>query len=364
MLARTIQTTPQSSIQRYWISSSSSACRAIDSAGVATTVSCNQQLPFLCTQSAPFSNSTYADNSVDWQIEVQSDNQAITGYRDRATFRFLGVRYAEQPERFTYSQVFDNPGSQSAIVFGSECTQVYNLGGTEDCLFLNIFTTYLPKANTTPRASQLKPVMFYIHGGGFVVGAGSASEYDGGNLASRGDVVVVTINYRLGAFGYLALDDGLTNGNFGLSDQITALDWVIANIASFGGDPTQITIFGQSAGALSVTAFLRSPKAIGKFAAAMPMSNLAGLGIAANYENFPSIATMATLMEPLLAATGCTNATSQVECLRAAEASKIGVYGSNAMYVSSYNGTFADCTDYQLDTWSSMARTSTLAALS
>lgn len=239
------------------------------------------------------------------------------------------MRYAEQPKRFSYSQVFNEPGNQSATSYGSECIQPGNTG-SEDCLFLNIFTTYLPD-NVV--ASQLKPVMFYIHGGGFLSGSGSLSEYDGGNLASRGDVVVVTINYRLGAFGFLVLDDGSTNGNFGLADQIVALDWVIANIASFGGDPERITIFGQSAGAISVTALLGSPKAVGKFAAAMPMSNLGGFGSAANYDDYPSIDAGAILMGgPTLAATGCINATSQLGCLRAYPASELALYGTSAVY--------------------------------
>jgi hypothetical protein len=224
ILSQRVQTGSQNSTQLYWVSSANGFCRAINAAGMVVTVSCYEELPALCTQSAPFSNSIYADNSVNWQTKVQVGNQTITGYRDRAGFRFLGVRYAEQPERFTYSQVFNKPGSQSAISYGSTCIQAFNLGGTEDCLFLNIFTTYLPQINVQPVASQLKPVMFYIHGGGLMLGSGSQSELDGGNLASRGDVVVITINYRLGAFGFLALNDGSTNGNFGLSDQITALD--------------------------------------------------------------------------------------------------------------------------------------------
>ncbi|KAK5997691.1 Venom carboxylesterase-6-like protein [Cladobotryum mycophilum] len=310
-------------------------------AGIVTIITCNAQLPVLCTQTAPFSNSTYADNSEKWQVQTKSGSQNITGYRDRVGFRFLGVRYAEQPERFTYSTLYDKSGQQSAISYGSECTQRLNIGGSEDCLFLNIFTTYLPRTNVKPAASQLKPVVFYIHGGGFLVGAGSLPDLEG-------DVVVVTINYRLGAFGFLALDDGFTNGNFGLSDQITALDWVISHIASFGGDPTRITIFGQSAGAASVAALLGSPKAVGKYAAAMPMSNLGGLGSVANYKEYPSISAAAALMGPLLAATACTNATSQVDCLRASDASDIGIYGGSAVYIT-VDGTYINSSHLVLD---------------
>jgi carboxylesterase type B len=333
ILHQRVQAKLESIYQRYWISSSSGNCRAINPAGIVLPVGCDEKLPVLCTQSAPFSNSTFADNSEKWHTKIQSGNQTITGYRDRAGFRFLGIRYAEKPERFTYSEVFNKPGKQSAIYYGSECIQEYNSGGTEDCLFLNIFTTYLPQTNIEPASSELRPVMFYIHGGSFLLGAGSFPQYDGGNLASRGDVVVVTINYRLGAFGFLALNDGSTNGNFGLADQITALDWVRANIASFGGDPTQITIFGQSAGAISVRALLGSPKAIGKYTAAMAMSNLGGISPVANWLDFPTITGVSAFMHPLLTATGCLNTISQVECLRAANSSEIAIYGSSAMYV-------------------------------
>jgi carboxylesterase type B len=257
-------------------------------------------------------------------------------FRDRASFRFLGIRYAEQPKRFSYSQRLLDTSSQSALVAGSKCLQ--NGQGSEDCFFLNIFTPYLPKPGDIYVKTQLKPVMFYIHGGGFIGGSGSQSEYDGGNLASRGDVVVVTIEYRLGVFGFLVLDDGLTNGNFGLGDQVTALDWVKSNIAFFGGDPDRITIFGGSAGAISVIALLQSPKAIGKYAAAMPQSNLGGFGQVAYYNNYPSIATGSIVIGyPILEATGCSsNTTSAVECLRSLPAATLESDGGGAAYFFPY----------------------------
>lgn len=121
--------------------------------------------------------------------------------------------------------------------------------------------------------------------------AGTANDptTDGGNLASRGDVVVVGINYRLGTLGFLALKDGVTNGNFGLADQINALDWVRKNIKDFGGDPNKITIFGQSAGAGSVRALIASPKSIGKFAGAIPVSNLGGINYGTSYSKYYTI---------------------------------------------------------------------------
>lgn len=154
-------------------------------------------------------------------------------------------------------------------------------------MFLNIWTTYLPKHEGLNK--NLKPVILWIHGGAFTGGTGSDPTFDGSNLASRGDVVVVTINYRLGTLGFLALNDGLTNGNYGLADQITALDWVRRNVQDFGGDPDRVTIFGQSAGAASVRALVASPKARGKFAGAIMQSNLGGLAYGTTYSKYYTI---------------------------------------------------------------------------
>lgn len=246
-----------------------------------------------------------------------------SSFRDRASFRFLGVRYAPKPPRFGYSTTFNASGSYSALSYGADCVQLPGIG-SEDCLFLNIFTTYLPDTSQPINAGKLKPVLLYIHGGGFVSGTGSDPEYDGGNMASRADVVVVTINYRLGAFGFLPLNDTVANGNYGISDQISALDWVRANIAAFGGDQSRVTIAGQSAGAASVHALLGSPEAVGKYSAAMPMSNIGGVGVLSLYSSFPSIAEGSILLaDPVLAATRCSSAISQLNCLRSADAQVI-----------------------------------------
>lgn len=261
---------------------------------------------------------------------------ALHSFRDRASFRFLGVRYAEQPKRFGYAEVFNESGIQSALSYGQECYQVGSLGliGGEDCLFLNIFTPFLPAAPGGIGSPNLKPVMMFIHGGAFVVGSGGDPYLDGGNMASRGDVVIVTINYRLGTLGFLALDDGSTNGNYGFSDQIVALDWLHANIAAFGGDPNRITLFGQSAGAASIRMLLLSPPAIGKFVAAIPQSDVVGPGIGQNWTVIPSIEEdVAALANPILAATGCGDATSQVACLRALNAATLVSLNISASYV-------------------------------
>jgi para-nitrobenzyl esterase len=140
---------------------------------------------------------------------------------------------------------------------------------SEDCLNLNLWTPGLDGAR--------RPVMVWIHGGGFTIGAGSQEIYSGAVLAKRGSVVVVTINYRLGPLGFLRLRD-LTHGripssgNEGLLDQIAALQWVCDNIAEFGGDPDNVTIFGESAGGMSVGALLTMPSAHGLFHKAIPQS--------------------------------------------------------------------------------------------
>ena len=300
----------------YWIAGQdSNNCKSFDPSGLICSQSCDDFLPALCTQSAPLSNLSYADNSTTWRTTVTSGQQSWNGFRDKFSFRFEGVRYAAQPERFTYSSVFNKPGHYEALNFGSECVQAGDVG-SEDCLFLNIWTPYLPSTETVP-AEKLKPVMFWIHGGAFTSGTGSDPTFDGGSLVSRGDVVVVTINYRLGTLGFLALNDGVTNGNFGLADQITALDWVHEHIRAFGGDPNRITIFGQSAGAASVRALLASREAAGKFAAAIPQSNLAGSNYATTYSDYYTIHEEVSMFaKPILNITNCTTAPSHLHCLR------------------------------------------------
>jgi carboxylesterase type B len=254
-------------------------------------------------------------------------------FRDRVSFRFLGVRYASQPQRFTYSTLYQGKNDHvSALSYGSPCVQV-STNGTEDCLFLNIWTPFLP-ADGKASKRDLKPVMFNIHGGGLTTGTGSDTSYDGGNLASRGDVVVVTINYRLTTLGFLALNDGITNGNYGFADQIVALDWVRANIHDFGGNPDRITVMGQSAGASSVRALLASPKSIGKFAAALPQSNVGGSNIESVMSRYYTIQEEVSIAaNPILVATGCINATSHIDCLRAYDAQALAELSTVARYV-------------------------------
>jgi len=132
----------------------------------------------------------------------------------------------------------------------------------EDCLYLNVWTPGLDTAK--------RPVLIWIHGGAFVIGSGSQQPYDGSVLAARGDVVVVTLNYRLGVLGFLNLDTVTggripATGSEGLLDQIAALRWVRDNISAFGGDPGNITVFGESAGGMSIGCLLAMPQARGLF---------------------------------------------------------------------------------------------------
>ncbi|KAI1376724.1 alpha/beta-hydrolase [Hypoxylon crocopeplum] len=333
-------------LSQFWIAPENESARVIKADGRTSLVKSLAKLPVLCTQTAPFSNETFQDTSEKWQVTVKSNNEYLTGFRDRLSFRFLGVRYAPQPERFTYSVPFVGSGSEvSATEYGSQCVQAGNVG-SEDCLFLNIWTTYLPGPKSAKE--KLKPVMLWIHGGAFTGGTANDPTSDGGNLASRGDVVVVGIHYRLTTLGFLALNDGVTNGNFGLADQINALDWVRKNIKDFGGDPDRITIFGQSAGAGSVRALIASPKSIGKFAGAIPVSNLGGINYGTSYSKYYTIdEEMEVVGNAILRDTNCANATSQVDCLRSISPYELASLNTVARYPV-VDGTYLTSDELQL----------------
>ncbi|MFJ3908506.1 carboxylesterase/lipase family protein [Streptomyces vinaceus] len=175
---------------------------------------------------------------------------------------FKGVPYAAPPVgalRWRPAQPHPGwPGTREATAFGPSAPQLYREGGDpvlgshgsppfdEDCLTLNVWT---------PRTDDAKrPVMVWIHGGGFLSGSGSLPVYSGETFARDGDLVVVTVNYRLGPLGYLYFGEEGAGGNFWLTDQLAALRWVRDNIAAFGGDPDDITLAGQSGGAFSVAA--------------------------------------------------------------------------------------------------------------
>jgi para-nitrobenzyl esterase len=186
---------------------------------------------------------------------------------------YLGIPYAAPPVgnlRWMPPQPYGPwQGVLDASAFGSQCTQPGGVG-TENCLFLNI---YVPIKKNNSKKHHRPPVMFWIHGGGLTAGAGS--DYDPTPLVEQG-VIVVTINYRLGYLGFLAqsaLDsEGHEAGNYGLQDQQFAMRWVHENIVAFGGDSSNVTIFGESAGGHSVYCQLASPTAAGLFEKAISES--------------------------------------------------------------------------------------------
>ncbi len=213
----------------------------------------------------------------------------LTGYTGRyQSHVWAGIRFAKAPKgelRFRAPQTLEPAGSQQALAFGAPCPQLASpfgvttaepgtFVGDEDCLFLNV---YAPHMSAAEAASARLPVMVWFHGGGNSVG--HAAGYDGGHLAERERVVVVMANYRLGPFGWLrhaALREGSSpedaSGNFGTLDQLEALRWVQKHAAAFGGNPENVTIFGESAGGRDVIALLASPLARGLFQRAISES--------------------------------------------------------------------------------------------
>ena len=167
-----------------------------------------------------------------------------------------------------------SPENPLAVGFSADISLGIQQDINEDCLYLNVFTPAIDSAR--------RPVMFWIHGGGLQSGTGSSPLYNGAVLANRADVVVVSINYRLNVFGFLKLDEVTggripATGNEGMLDQLAALEWVRDNIASFGGDPDNVTIFGESAGGTSVCNLMAMPRAKGLFHKAISQSGTANV---------------------------------------------------------------------------------------
>jgi para-nitrobenzyl esterase len=198
--------------------------------------------------------------------------------------QFLGIRYA-RAERFraplptTAAEQFEPGGG----TFGPVCPQGGDryLPQSEDCLFLNVWMPPAARAELTairlkrsrPIRNLRLPVMLYIHGGAYSNGSVTDPLNDGANLAAQGGVVVVTVNHRLNVFGYLYQPDRFPDsGNAGQLDIIAALHWVKRNIASFGGDPANVTVFGQSGGGAKIATMMAMPEADGLFAKAITMS--------------------------------------------------------------------------------------------
>jgi para-nitrobenzyl esterase len=260
---------------------------------------------------------------------------------------FLGLRYAAAPMGDLRWRPPQPPARsffiRDATQFANHCPQVASPFGiaslTEDCLFLNVYTPpNLKVYRDRDDLSPLRPVMFWIHGGALLVG--ESDDYNPEALVEQG-VIVVTINYRLGALGFLAhpalgaeaadpdndgdIDHVASSGNYGLMDQQFALRWVKRNIIFFGGDPDNVTIFGESAGGLSTFSNLVSPTAKGLFQRAIVESGAYNLTL-------PSLATAEAQGEAFAAAEGCTSQTAA--CLRALTvqqilAKELGEYVTN-----------------------------------
>jgi len=240
--------------------------------------------------------------------QVKTSSGVVEGKEEETVRAFLGIPYAAPP----VGDLRWKPpvpaakwsGVRKAAEFGAHCMQgdvfgdmvFRDPGGSEDCLSLNVWVP------SKPSSSKL-PVMVWIYGGGFVAGTTSEARQDGTHLAQKG-VVVVSLNYRLGIFGFLvhpelAKESGHNSaGNYGLLDQLLALTWVHENIAAFGGDPENVTIFGESAGSFSVSAQMASPlakglfqKAIGESGAAFHSEGLSFESLAAREEKDAKLVT-------------------------------------------------------------------------
>jgi len=228
---------------------------------------------------------------------LQSSGATLHSSPTIKTARFLSINYSQhskQNTRWSIQSLANNaePISTNHQQYGAIAPQLANAHDllmssslidkqSEDCLNLNIYSNTLTARSTLNctiksqeefqvENAKLRPVMVWIHGGGFTIGSGSLPIYEGSNLAAATNCLVVTLNYRLGALGFLRLKD-ITNqainstGNEGLADQILALQWLQENIHRYGGDKNNITLFGESAGAMSIACLLAMPKAKGLF---------------------------------------------------------------------------------------------------
>lgn len=218
---------------------------------------------------------------------VLTDRGLVEGSLEGNTYVYKGIHYGANPTGVRRWRPPEHvacwSGVKQANQYAERCPQPAFTGqavGSEDCLALNIWS---PIQSQDDEEAQALPVMFFIHGGSHVVGSASdrifgIDIYDGRALAEIGPAIVVTINYRLGALGYLvhpalaAESEHNVSGNYGLLDQIAALKWVQKNIAAFGGDPQRVMVFGQSAGAIATCALVSSPQAKGLFSRALMIS--------------------------------------------------------------------------------------------
>lgn len=255
-------------------------------------------------------------------IAIVTGSGPVTGMSSGGLRVFKGIPYAEPPVGGLRLRapvpVVPWADPLDATKFGYACPQESELLAgaklAEDCLTLNIWAHDDAKSDY--------PVMFWIHGGAFNLGSSAQSMYQANNLATDGKVVVVSINYRLGALGFLAIpelqaeDPHQRVGNLGIEDQVEALKWVQQNIRAFGGDPDNITVFGESAGGISICALLGAPAADGLFQRAISESGTGcNLFLKAN-ENTGYGTSAFAQGEAYLEKLGCAEAQDRLACLR------------------------------------------------
>ncbi len=268
---------------------------------------------------------------------VQTASGKVEGSIVNNVAEFLGIPYAAPPVGDLRWAPPQAPrawnGIRAATSFGATCAQVTTLGvfagpanNNEDCLFANVFT---PNLQSTAKL----PVIVWIHGGGNL--DGESSDYDGSKMASQGSTVVVTFNYRLNLMGFLAVPsldtEGHNFGNYGLLDQQAVLNWVRQNIANFGGDPNNVTVGGQSAGAEDTGLAMLSPLAAGLFQR----------GICESFcptGNLPTVPSAEAIGQQFATAAGCGTKTgpAQARCLREVPAAVVEALAGTASAASAY----------------------------
>ncbi|MFI6507348.1 carboxylesterase/lipase family protein [Streptosporangium sp. NPDC050855] len=299
--------------------------RAWNRTGVALVALLTGALLGTASPAVARTEATGAAGTAGGNATVRTDAGLVRGTAAADHRLFQGIPYAAPPVgdlRWRSPRpVTPWPGVRDATAPGGRCAQVADVWGlpasdTEDCLYLNV---------TVPARGHVKrprPVMVWLHGGGLTRGAGS--EYDARRLAVRGDVVVVTVNYRLGIFGFFGHPGMEDSGAFGIEDQQAALRWVRRNASAFGGDPGNVTLFGESAGSHSVCAQLASPSAAGLFHRAIAQSSPCRTGDSADRRPRPLMdvplwvprAAHEGYGQILAATAGCTDPDTALACLR------------------------------------------------
>ena len=265
----------------------------------------------------------------DWhhgQPTALTQDGTVQGFATGGVDKFLGIPYAAPPVGALRWRPPQPPapwhGVRSATALPPTCPQLANSNGprseNEDCLYLSVYTPAGARSDRGRHRGRGLPVLFWIHGGGLTTGTGN--QHDGTLMATTNNIVVVSINYRLGVFGFLALPSlsaeapDHASGDYGLLDQEAALRWTHRNIASFGGDPNNVTIAGESAGAYSVCSLLASPPIRGLFSrAVMESGSCTSTPLASAEQTGTQFAD----------ASGCTDPATAASCMRGKTAGEL-----------------------------------------